>query len=98
MSDLLCVPCRLGWQVGSSERRKLGRPSGAGQSGTNEGQPRLTDKLKNLPPRGQETRTSWETCRHGDMRHGTLGNSYSQRRSATVAARNVFLVGLTRLN
>ena len=68
MSDLLCVPCRFGWQVGISERRKLGRPSGAEQSGTNEGQPHLTDTLgkraatgagdtdtlKNLPPRGQE--------------------------------------------
>ena len=26
MSDLLCVPCRPGWQVGISERRKLCRP------------------------------------------------------------------------
>jgi hypothetical protein len=26
MSDLLCVPCRSGWQVGISERRKLCRP------------------------------------------------------------------------
>jgi hypothetical protein len=29
MSDLLCVPFRPGWQVGSSERRKLCRPGGA---------------------------------------------------------------------
>ena len=26
MSDLLCVPFRPGWQVGSSERRNLYRP------------------------------------------------------------------------
>ncbi len=51
MSDLLCVPCRSGSQVGISERRKLRRPGGAHRAGRNKGQPQLTDKLENLPPR-----------------------------------------------
>jgi hypothetical protein len=68
MSDLLCVPCRSGSQVGISERRKLCRHGGRYQTGRNKGQPQLTDKLENLPPRGGQPRTgTLETRRHGAL-------------------------------